>query len=59
MNNEGYTAYPREKEMLLSEGCGVWVLNVERDVVVENMRESFEDFVGKAITIIHLIVTDV
>ena len=28
MNNEAYTAYPSEKEVLLSEGCKVYILGI-------------------------------
>ena len=29
LNNEAYTAYPYEEEILLSEGCHVTLLSVE------------------------------
>ena len=36
MNNEAYTAYPDEGELLLEEGCGVHVLAIDSDVKIEN-----------------------
>ena len=53
MNNEAYTSYPVEREMLLTEGCGVYVLLVE-EVVIENEHAAWADFNGKTITIVHL-----
>ena len=28
MNNEAYTAYPSEKEVILSEGCKIYILGI-------------------------------
>lgn len=36
MNSEAYSAYPSESEVLLCEGCEVFVLAVDRDVKVDN-----------------------
>ena len=36
MNNEAYTAYPNEGELLLSEGCQVFVLAVDTGVKIKN-----------------------
>ena len=34
------------------------VLEVQKDYVIQNDREGFENFNGKTITIIHLLVQD-
>lgn len=36
MNNEAFTAYPSEGELLLAEGCSVYVHEVERGYKIEN-----------------------
>ena len=36
MNNEAYTAYPSEAEVLLTEGCSIYVLAVDFGVKIEN-----------------------
>ena len=54
MNNEAYTAFPTEREILLQEGVGVWVLAVEKDVMIDNPHAAFAPFNGKALTIVHL-----
>jgi hypothetical protein len=58
MNNESYTSYPREREVLLYEGYDIEVLDVEKDVTIENPNKSFKDFNGRKVTIIHLIKLD-
>ena len=52
LDNQQYTAYPVEREILLSEGCQVRVLGVERDYVIKN--ENMPLYNGKQVTIIHL-----
>ncbi len=54
MNNEAYTSYPVESEILLMEGCYFYVLAVEKNVIIDNNHPDFEDFNGKSITILHL-----
>ena len=54
MNNEAWTAYPSEGEMLLMEGIRMYVFDIEYDHVVENMHEGMEFYNGKKITIIYL-----
>ena len=36
MNNEAYTSYPSEKEVLLCEGCELYVSGIERNVLICN-----------------------
>lgn len=40
MNNEFYSAYPGEKETLLSEGFPVYILKVEHDIPIMNLNNS-------------------
>ena len=54
MNNSAYTAYPSEREILLTEGADVYILSVERGVVFSNPHASFTPFNGKSLTIIYL-----
>ncbi len=54
MNNEAYTSFPVEREILLVEGCGVWVLEVEENVIIDNNHADFSRYNGKVITIVHL-----
>ena len=54
MNNEAFTAYPSEGEVLLTEGTVVRVLAIEKDVLIKNINEGFEAYNNKLITIVHL-----
>ena len=54
MNNEAFTAYPCEGELLLCEGKQVFVLDIERGHEIENQHESMQKFNGRSITIIYL-----
>ena len=54
MNHEAYTAYPSEGEMLLMEGCAVYVLAVEDGVRIHNKSETMKDYDGKSVTVVHL-----
>ena len=58
LNNESYTAYAYENEVLLSEGCPAIVLDVKRDFVIKNSHESFSPYNGKKCTIINLFIPD-
>lgn len=49
MNNEAYTKFPREREILLTNGCAVCVLEVEKNVKINNTYSNFSDFDGKTI----------
>ena len=59
LNNEAYTAYPSESEIVLEEGILVHVLSVERNVVIDNPHTSFQKFNGKILNIIHLFIPTV
>ena len=54
MNNEAYTSYPGENEILLREGCEVFVLDIEDGVEIINPFPSFKKFNGKVFTIVYL-----
>lgn len=53
MNNGAYTAYPEENELMLREGVTIYVMEVERDVKLENPYPNFQLYNGQTITIIH------
>lgn len=56
MNNEAYTAYPSESEVLLSEGCKMFVLAVDRGVKINNSTDGvISTYNGKEVTIIHML----
>lgn len=55
MNNEAYTAYPNEGEVLLTDGCVMRVLAIQRDVKIDNPYPSFKRFTGQTITVIHML----
>ena len=55
MNNEAYTAYPAEDEVLLSDGCPMFVLSVDKGFKITNTGDGeMSEFDGKVITIVHL-----
>lgn len=54
MNNEAFTAFPSEGELLLSEGCGVFIILIEQDILIDNPYAAFDDFRGKKLIIIHM-----
>ena len=58
MNNEAYTAFPVEREILLMEGQRAFILAVERDVQIMNSFPSFADFNQKTLAIIHLFIAN-
>ena len=58
MNNDAYSAFPSEGELLVAEGCSVFVLDVEKDIVIKNDRPSFSSFNGHKLTVIYLFVDD-
>ena len=53
LNNEAFTAYPGEGELLLCDGCPVYVLGVSQ-VVVGNGHADFAKYTGKALTVIYM-----
>ena len=55
MNNEAYTAYPSEAEVLLSEGCKMYVLSVDKGIRINATSEGeMAYFKNKVVTVIHL-----
>ena len=56
MNNEAYTAYPSEREILLTEGRPVFILSVDRGVVIQNPNASFASYNGKTLTVVHIFI---
>ena len=58
MNNEAYTSFPREREILLMEGLKLYVLAFERDVKIENPHATFATLNGKTVHIVHLFIYD-
>lgn len=55
MNNEAHTAYPSEAEVLLCEGCRVYVLAVDKDVKINSTNQGYmAAYNGKTITVVHL-----
>ena len=54
MNNEAYTAYSSEGELLLQEGVPMYVLAVDNDVVINNQNAGYKKFTGRKVTIIYL-----
>ena len=54
MNNEAYTSYPSEREILLREGCKLYILSVEHDYLIKNKHTSFAHFDDRMINIVHL-----
>ena len=54
MNNESFTSYPAEGEILLQEGCAVYILAINRDRQIKNSYKGMEKYNGKSITIVHL-----
>lgn len=54
MNNEAYTAYPYEGEILLMDGATVNVWDVETSIVINNKDPSMIEFDGLMITYVHL-----
>ena len=54
MNNEAYTAYPFEDEVLLCEGCPINVLGIDYGVKIDNGEGQIAKFNGQKITVVHL-----
>ena len=54
MNNEAYTAYPSESEVLLTEGCDINVLAVDYGVKISNALGQIGFYNGKEMTVVHL-----
>ena len=54
LNNEAFSSYPYEQEVLLSEGCEVYAVGVE-DIVINNKHQDFDKYNGKSVTLIYLV----
>ena len=55
MDNEAYSSYPSEAEVLLTDGCDMFVLGVDHDVkITNNTSGQMAQLNGKLITVIHL-----
>lgn len=55
MNNEAYSSYPQEAEVLLCDGCDMFVLAVDRGVVIQNTcGNRMECYEGSVVTVIHM-----
>ena len=58
MNNEAYSSYPSEAEVLLSDGCDMFVLAVDSNVKIKNNSESpIAHYNEKRLTVVHLFHT--
>ena len=40
MDNEAYSSYPSEAEVLLTDGCDIFVLKVDTEVIIQNNTEG-------------------
>lgn len=50
MDKEIYSAYPSEAEILLCDGCNIFVMAVDRGIKIENTtNEKMAAFNGKEI----------
>ena len=58
MNNEAYTAYPSEAEVLLCENYPIHVLGDDYGVKIDNFEGQIADFNGQKITVVHLFHKD-
>lgn len=57
LNNPAFSAFPEEDEFLLSEGCGVYVLKIQKNVKIKNDYGIYEHELkinGKKMMIIHM-----
>ena len=58
MDHEGYSAYPSEAEVLLTDGCDMFVLSVDKDVKIQNNTDGLmAKYSGKNMTIVHMFHT--
>ena len=53
MNNEAYTSYPAEGEIVLSDNTALFNLSVQRGVTISNTHPSFAKYNGMTFTVIH------
>ena len=57
MNNEAYSAYPSEEEILLCDGCDMFALSVDSNIQLNNMTGLLSLFNNKILTVVHLFHT--
>ena len=53
LNNEAFSAYPCEGEILLREGVLVYILDFDQ-VEINNRHKSFAQYTGKTVTVIYM-----
>ena len=55
MTGEAVSAYPEEEEVLLTDGCYMWILAVDENVLINNITQGkIKEFNGKRIHVVHL-----
>ena len=54
MNNEAYSAYPDEGEFLLTDGCKMYILDVQYGFKISNNFRNMQRYDGKTVTLIHM-----
>merc|ERR1712070_613752 len=53
LSNEAYTAYPNEAEVLLTDGCSMYVLAIDTGVKIENTTKGqIAAYNGHALTVV-------
>lgn len=57
LNSEAYTAYPHEGEIVLGEGRPIWILQIQRDHLIQNEHPGFSSYNGKKVTLIHVFIS--
>lgn len=55
MNNEAYTAYPHEGEIVLMDGATVNVWSIDYNVLIVNNHESMSEFNNRKASFIHML----
>ena len=58
LNNEAYTAYPYEQEIILAEGSEVIVLKVDTEFKLQNLDLQIANYYNRHLTLIHLLLVD-
>ena len=56
MNSEAYSAFPKEREILLQESLPLFILDIEQDREIKNVHfiSKGKNFNRKTITIVHM-----
>ena len=58
MNKPEYSAYPKEAEMLLEEGCQLRILGIEENVAVKNKHAHLKKFYNKKVMVIYVFMRE-